>query len=409
MVSPAGTCGQARPRTSIAIKLLGLLAAIAATVLVTLVGCYAGDLQRTAILASSVALLCAALAARLSARAIERRLRRTVADLLSAEEQLARANRELEQRVTVRTAELSDANRQLKLEMAQRSAMEVELRQAQKLESVGRLASGIAHEINTPVQFVSDSCTFLETATQDVIELLDGYRATLGELERDPAALPAAGPHLRELEDEHDLAYLVEQIPLAINRALQGLDRVSAIVRAMKEFAYPDHSEQVPADLNRAILSTLTVARNEYKYVAELHTELDDLPLVTCHIGELNQVILNMVVNSAHAIATAKSEDERQGRIVVRTRARGPVVEIEIEDNGCGIPPQAIDKIFDPFFTTKEIGKGTGQGLAIARAVVVEKHAGKIEVASEVGHGTTFAIVLPVLGRAGTPTVALAS
>ena len=176
---------------------------------------------------------------------------------------------------------------------------------------------------------------------------------------------------------------------------------MSAIVRAMKEFAYPDHAEQVPADLNRAILSTLTVARNEYKYVAEVRTELDDLPLVTCHVGELNQVILNMVVNSAHAIAeaSAKAERERDGLIVVRTRASGDLVEIEIEDNGCGIPASALDKIFDPFFTTKEIGKGSGQGLAIARAVIVEKHAGKIDVASRVGYGTTFTITLPVFGR----------
>jgi signal transduction histidine kinase len=178
----------------------------------------------------------------------------------------------------------------------------------------------------------------------------------------------------------------------------------------MKEFAYRDSPEQTPADLNRAIVSTLTVARNEYKYVAEVKTELDDLPLVTCHIGELNQVILNMVINSAHAIASAKAEQDRAGLITIRTRARGRNVEIEIEDNGCGIPRDAIDKIFEPFFTTKEIGKGTGQGLAIARAVV-EKHAGKIEVTSRLGDGTTFLIELPMLGCEGTGPIptALAS
>jgi len=326
------------------------------------------------------------------------RLRATVSELTVVQDERARINGELERRVALRTGELIEANRQLHDEMKQRSQMEVELRQAQKLESVGRLASGIAHEINTPVQFVSDSCSFLETATDDLISLIGAYRGTIGELERASATPAAAAARLRAIETERDVAYMIDQIPPAIRRALQGLERVSAIVHAMKDFAYPDHQDQAPADLNRAILSTLTVARNEYKYVAEVHTELGDLPAVTCHIGELNQVILNLVVNSAHAIESAKAEQERDGRIVVRTRDLGEQVAIEVEDNGCGIPAENFDKIFDPFFTTKEIGKGTGQGLAIARSVVVDKHRGKIDVASQVGHGTTFTITLPVHG-----------
>jgi signal transduction histidine kinase len=327
------------------------------------------------------------------------RLRTTVSELTAVKDELACTNRELEQRVAQRTSELIDANRQLHGEMAQRAQMEVELRQAQKLESVGRLASGIAHEINTPVQFVSDSCSFLETATVDLITVIAAYRAALAELDTRALTASAACDRMRGVEAERDLGYVIEQTPLAIQRALNGLSRVSAIVHAMKEFAYADRKEQAPADLNRAILSTLTVARNEYKYVAEVTTEFDDLPPVTCHIGELNQVILNMVVNSAHAIADAKGQLDRDGRIVVRTRAADTEVAIEIEDNGCGIPAAAFDKIFDPFFTTKEIGRGTGQGLAIARTVIVDKHAGKIEVASRVGYGTTFTITLPVLGR----------
>jgi signal transduction histidine kinase len=269
---------------------------------------------------------------------------------------------------------------------------------------VGALAAGIAHEINTPVQFISDSCGFIETSSTDLLAVIAAYRDSFSELAGAPgsdhAAIAAAASRMREIEAERDVAYLTEQIPLAIARALQGLNRVSSIVHAMKDFAYPDRSEQVPADLNRAILSTLTVARNEYKYIAEVTTDLAELPPVTCHIGELNQVILNMVVNSAHAIASVKSDDDdRAGMIAIRTRVNGANVELEIEDNGCGMPPAVLDRIFDPFFTTKEIGKGTGQGLAIARAVVVEKHAGKIDVTSRVGHGTTFAITLPVLGR----------
>jgi signal transduction histidine kinase len=314
-------------------------------------------------------------------------LQQTVAELSAAEEQLARSNRELEHRVISRTQALSELNRQLKSEIHQRSTVEVELRQAQKLESVGRLASGIAHEINTPVQFVSDSVAFLETATADVLAVIAGYRELLAGLDR-----KAAGA---AIDSKHDLDYLAEQIPLAIQRALLGLSRVSAIVRAMKEFAYPDRKEQAPSDLNRAISSTLTVARNEYKYVAEVETQLGDLPPVTCHIGELNQVFLNIVINAAHAIEARRPV---AGKIVVRTAAAGDDVEIRFEDNGCGIPDAVIDKIFDPFFTTKEIGKGTGQGLAIARTVVVDKHRGKLDVTSQVDVGTTFTITLPVRG-----------
>ncbi|HET7504053.1 MAG TPA: ATP-binding protein [Kofleriaceae bacterium] len=393
-------------------KLIGLTVVIVAGIVALAASWFSGEVVRTGVISSSIALLLGALAARVVAGSIETRLRNTVAHLIAVEGELARANQDLEQRVGQRTTELIDANRQLRAEMAHRSQIEVELRQAQKLESVGQLASGIAHEINTPVQFVSDSCAFLETATDDLIAVIATYRDAVAEIERAPTpeAIAAATAELRRAEAERDVTYLSEQIPLAISRALQGLGRVSAIVRAMKEFAYRDRAEQAPADLNRAIQSTLTVARNEYKYVAEVKTELADLPLVTCHIGELNQVFLNMVINSAHAIASAKAEHERPGLITVRTRAHGANVEIEIEDNGCGIPPEAIDKIFDPFFTTKEIGKGTGQGLAIARAVV-DRHAGKIAVDSHVGVGTTFLITLPVLGRdgMGPSTTALAS
>jgi len=402
MAAPAGERHRARSLRLIDTKLIGLCTIIVVATVVTL-ATFWGELVRTTIVASSVALLFGAIAARMVARPIELRLRKTVADLMSVEGELERMNQELEARVSQRTIELSAANHNLKDEMTRRAQVEVELRQAQKLEAVGSLASGIAHEINTPVQFVSDSCSFLETATEDLIAVIAVYHASLRELGKEPMsqALADATARIHEVETERDLTYLIEQIPLAIARTLHGLSRVSAIVHAMKEFAYPDRSEQLPADLNRAILSTLTVARNEYKYVAEVKTEFAELPPVTCHVGELNQVFLNMVVNAAHAIAQGKSERDRPGLITIRSRVNGPNVEIEIEDNGCGIPSSAIGRIYDPFFTTKEIGKGTGQGLAIAHAVVVDKHRGKIEVTSRVGHGTTFAIVLPLLGRDG--------
>ena len=323
-------------------------------------------------------------------------LHKTVDELTATEEQLARTNRDLEQRVIARTTALSDANRQLKLEMKNRSAMEVELRQAQKLESVGRLASGIAHEINTPVQFVSDSFAFLDSASQDLLKGMARFHKVVDAVERGQLDIPGLIAYVRALGHDLELEYLAEQIPAALERSQQGLGRVSSIVRAMKEFAYPDRVEQAPADINRAITSTLTVSKNEYKYVAEVETELGDLPMVNCHIGELNQVILNIVVNAAHAIEAKQLP--QLGKICVRTRQRADQVQIVIEDNGCGIPDSVIDKIFDPFFTTKEIGKGTGQGLAIARTVVVDKHNGKLEVDSQVGRGTTFTITLPIAG-----------
>ncbi|CAN5261414.1 hypothetical protein BH11MYX1_BH11MYX1_18750 [soil metagenome] len=340
-------------------------------------------------------------------RGEQARLTRTVSDLTCAEEQLAVTNRELEARVGERTEALQTANGHLQLEMAQRSKMELELRQAQKLESVGRLASGIAHEINTPVQFVTDSATFLQLANRDLFAVILGYRDALREVDATTSTIGEAIARTQHLEEEHEVTYLEEQVPLAITRALQGLGRISEIVRAMKDFAFPDRSTQTLADLNRAILSTLTVAHNEYKFVAEVKTELGDLPQVMCHIGELNQVVLNMVVNSAHAIAQAPRDGEF-GQITIRTEPQNDNVVITIEDNGSGIPQDVIDKIFDPFFTTKEMGRGTGQGLAIARAVIVDKHHGSIDVRSELGRGTTFVIRLPVGGTMTEP-VALAS
>jgi signal transduction histidine kinase len=329
-------------------------------------------------------------------RTEQARLRVTVDTLTRADDQLARANADLEDRVACRTAELSAANTQLQVEMQHRSQIEVELRQAQKLESVGRLASGIAHEINTPIQFVSDSCAFLDTATTDLLRVIAHHRETLIGLVARGEALEAEVASARAVEADSDIDYLVDEIPRAVERATQGLGRVSAIVQSMKEFAYQDRAEPVIADLNRAIVSTLTVARNEYKYVAEVRTELGELPPVACHVGELNQAVLNIVVNAAHAIEAALRGTGRKGEIVVRTRTAGTGVAIEIEDNGTGIPPAIVDKIFDPFFTTKEIGKGTGQGLAIARGVVVDKHHGKLAVDTQIGRGTKFTLILPI-------------
>jgi signal transduction histidine kinase len=274
--------------------------------------------------------------------------------------------------------------------MRERERMAIELRLAQKLESVGRLAAGIAHEINTPIQYIGDSVSFLQTAQTDLDRLLKAYRDTIGST--------SSGEIASRIEKEIDLEFLSREMPKAFARTLEGVERVAAIVRAMKEFAHPDAIEHSGADLNHALETTLTVAHNEYKYNAQIETRLGELPLVPCNVGEMNQVFLNLIVNAAHAIAEAGKTTDT-GRITIATATVGSYVEISIEDNGSGIPQEHLEKIFDPFFTTKPVGKGTGQGLAIARSIITEKHGGRIDVHSVVGQGTRFVLRLPIGGR----------
>jgi len=282
-------------------------------------------------------------------------------------------------------------------EMQERERMAIELRLAQKLESVGRHAAGIAHEINTPIQYVGDSVSFLQSAETDLAKLRTEYRRAIGRLvEHEPGQ--AVLSELQGLESSLDLEFLTQEIPKAFERTLEGVERVAAIVRAMKEFAHPDSAQHDFADLNRALATTLTVARTEYKYHAEVETRFGELPLVNCNVGELNQVFLNLIVNAAHALAES-GQDASTGRITIVTAAAGEQVTISIADNGCGISQENLEKVFDPFFTTKPVGRGTGQGLAIARSIVAEKHGGRIDVHSVVGAGTTFTLHLPVKGQ----------
>jgi PAS domain S-box-containing protein len=288
---------------------------------------------------------------------------------------------------------LSDITERKRLE-ADRKRMELELRVAQKLEAVGQLAAGIAHEINTPIQFVGDSLRFLQDSFDDLNQLLaDCREVCVTATENGGEELQA---RLERAEEQADLAYLRERIPAAFERTLEGVERVASIVRAMKEFAHPQ-SEQAPADLNRALMTTLTVARNEYKYIAELETDLGTLPPVVCNVSDLNQVFLNLIVNAAHAIEDARPGGGEMGAIGVRTRRDGDDVLISVADSGCGIPEEIRARVFDPFFTTKAVGRGSGQGLAIARAVV-GRHEGTLECETEAGSGTTFTIRLPING-----------
>ncbi|MDP3856581.1 MAG: ATP-binding protein [Stagnimonas sp.] len=289
-------------------------------------------------------------------------------------------------------------------DITERLRITSELHQAQKLESVGRLAAGVAHEINTPVQFVSDSCHFIRDGLGDLRGLVQEYRDILAALGEGSLLAPAALDRARLAEQRADLDYLLDNMPTAVERSLEGLQRVSTIVRSMKEFAHPDQKEMAHADLNQAILSTLTIARNEYKYIAELKTELGELPPVPCFLGDLNQAVLNIVVNAAHAIADFNLASGATGLITVRTRCENQQAVIDIEDSGGGIPDAIRDKIFDPFFTTKAVGKGTGQGLAIARSVVVDKHHGSLSVESWPGSGSCFTIRVPLDGDTALTT-----
>jgi PAS domain S-box-containing protein len=276
----------------------------------------------------------------------------------------------------------------------ERDLMEVHLRQAQKLESIGQLAAGIAHEINSPTQFIGDNLCFIQEVFNDLLRLLEQFNLLLKAARGQSFALGLV-EEIEKTIQTIDLADLEKEIPQAITQALSGVKRVAKIVQAMKDFSHPGIDTKMPLDLNRSIESTLTVCRNEWRYVADVQTDFDPcLPPISCLPGEFNQAILNIVVNAAHAIAD-KTKGKAKGIITVRTRHKGDTVEIRISDTGTGIPEAARGRIFDPFFTTKEVGKGTGQGLAIARSVVVDKHQGEISFETELGQGTTFFIRLP--------------
>jgi len=283
-------------------------------------------------------------------------------------------------------------------DLTERKALESQLRQAQKLESIGQLAAGIAHEINTPTQYVGDNTRFVQDSFGDLETVLGKFGHLL-----ESARTGITPPELiAEVEKEIQLAdveYLLEEIPHALQQSLEGINRIAKIVQSMKDFAHPGSHEKKAADLNKAIESTITVARNEWKYVAEMETRFDEtLPPVPCLLGEFNQVVLNMIINASHAIADAISTGIiDKGKITVTTHNLDHQwAEIRIIDTGTGIPLQARSRIFDPFFTTKEVGKGTGQGLAISHNVIVEKHKGQLLFETEMGQGTTFIIRLPL-------------
>lgn len=272
-----------------------------------------------------------------------------------------------------------------------------QIRQSQKFEAIGQLASGIAHEINTPTQYIGDNLQFFEDSFGGILRLLAKYDALCACVR----AGEPAGPLLEEIDqlcDEIDLEFLIEEAPSAVARSLEGNRRVADVVRAMKEFAHPSAEEPIPTDINHNIENTISVCRNEWKYVATIDTQFaPDMPMVPCVPGAFNQVVLNIIVNASHAIAE-KTDGGALGKglITICTDHDKDWAIVRIGDTGAGIPKHIGERIYNPFFTTKEVGKGTGQGLAIVRSVVEELHQGSISFKTKVGEGTTFEIRIPL-------------
>lgn len=282
-------------------------------------------------------------------------------------------------------------------DITDRKKVESQLQQSHKMEAIGQLAAGIAHEINTPVQFVGDNTRFFQDSFDDLIQVIKKQQEALAAA-RSNSLTDELIEETEQLIEEIDLEYLEEEIPQAIEHSLKGVERIAKIVQAMKIFAHPGMVAKESVDINQEIEKTITITRNEWKYVADLKTDFEEsLPLVPIFRAEFNQVILNMIVNAAHAIAE-KNEDNQSGKgtIHIRTIHEGDQAKICISDTGAGIPEEIRHKIFDLFFTTKEPGKGTGQGLAISHSVIVKKHNGTLTLESQEDKGTTFIIGLPL-------------
>jgi PAS domain S-box-containing protein len=269
------------------------------------------------------------------------------------------------------------------LDITDRKAAEERMASSDRLESIGRLAAGVAHEINTPIQYLSDSVSFIRQGVKELFQYIDAMHASLPKP-------PTADENVEDLRNE---------MPPAMTLVADGLARIAEIVRSMKDFAHADQNEMCEVDLNRSIASTLVVARSEYKPVAEVETHFGSIPPITCHAGQINQVVLNIVVNAAQAIADKVQRTGAIGKITVSTRVEGGHVVIAIGDTGNGIPEAVRPNIFDPFFTTKEVGRGTGQGLSIARSVIVKGHGGELDFSTQMGKGSTFFIRLPITNR----------
>lgn len=291
-------------------------------------------------------------------------------------------------------------------DMTEQRRREAQRQHSQKLESIGQLAAGIAHEVNTPIQYIGDNLRFLNSSIEMLWKLVDAQEAALQSLRHGDVATTEGYERLDSARRQFDMDYFRHEVPIAIQQSFEGVQRVAEIVRAMNEFARPDSGQLQLIDVNHCLKSAILVARNEWKYVADVVADLDEtIPLFPCVPGDVNQAMLNLIMNAAQAIADRADRAEgEKGTIGVTTRQQGASIEIRISDTGVGIPDAIQSRIFDPFFTTKDVGRGTGQGLPLAYAVIVEKHAGSISFDTYVGRGTTFVVQLPVPANEGGHT-----
>jgi two-component system, NtrC family, sensor kinase len=291
----------------------------------------------------------------------------------------------LEEAVQERTRSISEANEALKAEIAERKHLESQLVQSEKLASIGQLAAGVAHEINNPIGYVFSNVRMLEEYLGQLFEMLAAYEDAESRIQPPEVALKLA-----TLRERLQIDYLKEDVPGLMSESKEGIGRVRAIVQDLKDFSRVDSTQEWQhASLKQGIESTLNVVASEVRYKADVVKEFGDVPEIECLPSQVNQVVMNLVVNAAHAMGEAR------GTITIRTGAEDGMAWFEVADNGCGIPPENLSRIFDPFFTTKAVGKGTGLGLSLSYGIV-QKHGGRIEVNSRVGQGTTFRVWLPV-------------
>ncbi len=285
------------------------------------------------------------------------------------------------------------------LDLSKRKKLEMQLNQAQKLESLGQLAAGVAHEMNTPMQYVGNNIKFLSDCSDELFEVLAAYERYLG-INPTGSELPKGLPlELVEVLERTHFERIRKELPNAISESLHGVERVLKIIRTMKEFSHPGGKKMKPTDLNRALTSTVMITQNRWKEVADLQLDLDpELPLVVCDPGSISQVFVNLIVNAVDAIEekNPSARSEEGGTITVRSQLDGDHVRLEFNDNGCGITEEVCGRVFDPFFTTKDVGQGTGQGLSLCHTIVTQKHSGTIKVESRLGEGTIFYVRLPV-------------
>jgi len=294
-------------------------------------------------------------------------------------------------------SELQSAYETLRTEVAAREAMESELRRVHHLDALGRLAGGIAHEINTPLQFTTDGVAFVEESLGGLLGAVDKY-ARAASAEGTPDDNGQGQSEAISKSEQEDLEYFKEATPQAIRTIKEGLERMTKIVQSMKDFAREESTDKTDVDINAAIENAIAVAHSGFAATADLSTELGPVPPVRCDVGAFKLTMLNLIVNAAHAIEDAAAGSGTRGKIRITSRTDGSAVEITVSDDGCGIPEPVRAKIFNPFFTTKDVGRGSGQGLALAYSTIVKQHGGQLTFETEVGKGTTFIVRLPLAG-----------